>query len=197
MTVSSDDFARVLPTWYERYKLSHYFDGYRDLLVSLPLKAARCGCLDIEDLCLIADWGGNQHGVKQQLVRNNSPSYAQAKTGEAFRFIQNPARALEAVLGLKNWGLTYGSKTLMFMKPSEYGALDGARMRPALNQVLPPIRDGDRNSMVRGYVEFLNFCRRLRSTIEELSPRQLDKWLLADIQSAVFQFTFEGGVILK
>ncbi len=196
MKLSLDEFARVLPFWYEKYKKSPYFEGYRNLLEHLPQKVALCGYLDIEDLCAIADWGGNQHGIKQRLLRHNSASDVQAKTGEAFRYLDKPKWAIGAVLDLQQWGLTYGSKTLMFMNPEEYGALDEWRMRPCLSKVLSRIRNGDRASMVRGYVAFLDICRELQSVMEEPSPESKSAWRISDIQSAIFQFASDEGVML-
>jgi len=192
MKVSLNEFAQVLPDWYKKYTHSKYFQGYRELLDRLPAKASRQGYLDLEDLCDIARWGGNTHGVMKQLCDHNSQSDVQAKTGEAFRYLERPEWAIGAILDLNYWGLTYGSKTLLFMAPSKYVALDGYRIRPALKEVLPPIRDGDRRSMVRGYLEFLRICRTLK---DATGPGPHGEWLLADIQSAVFQFASEGGTM--
>jgi hypothetical protein len=162
-------------------------------LERLPAKSARQGYLDLEDLCDIARWGGNQHGVIQRLCTRNSQSDVQAKTGEAFRYLGTPERAIGAVLDLKHWGLTYASKTLMFMAPSSYVALDRYRMQPALQGVLPRIWEY-RSSMVRGYLDFLEICRTLKVTAR---PGPNGEWLLADIQSAVFQFASEGGMMVR
>ena len=81
------------------------------------------------------------------------------------------------------------------MNPSEYVALD-QRIRTGLKQVLPAIRDADRTSMVRGYLEFLNICRELQENVKETGPGPQGEWRLADIQQAVFQFSIERGVIV-
>jgi hypothetical protein len=141
----------------------------------------------MKDLCDIADWGGNQHGVKQSLQKDNTPSDVREITGKALHNLANPAKAIDAILELNHWGLTYGSKTLMFMNPREHVALD-SRIRASLRQVLPPIHDG-RASQVRGYVAFLAICRTLKSSVKEPGPGPKGEWLLADIQSAVFQFS--------
>lgn len=195
MEIRLEDFATVIPGWYEKYKLSDYWSGYFELLDYLPAKAARLGHLDLEDLCAIAVWGGNQNGIKQRLCKHNTESEVQAKTADAIRYFGNPALALGSVLDLKHWGLTYGSKTLLFMNPDHHVALD-RWIRRGLNKVLPPIRDGDRPSMLRGYVTFLDVCRQIQRDVKETGPGPLGDWRLADIQQAVFQFSQEHGVMV-
>ena len=67
-------FASVLPGWYIRFMVdSKYCSGYIELLDRFALKIKRCGYLDVADLCDIADWGGNQNGVKGRLSRRMLP----------------------------------------------------------------------------------------------------------------------------
>lgn len=101
----------------------------------------------------------------------------------------------------------------MFMNPESYVALDKTHMRKrlkCLHQSIRRIRDGDRNSMLKGYLKFLDICRHLQNKVYELEipphdpgpdypnyPRNHDgRWLLADIQQAIFQFCKEGNRIV-
>lgn len=81
MTVelSLDEFTAEILGWYEKYKESKYWPGYRELIGSLPAKVARQGHLDLEDRCAIADWGGNDHGIKQRLKRQLSGQYCDSE----------------------------------------------------------------------------------------------------------------------
>ncbi len=193
--VSLDEFARDIPYWYGEYTRSKYFKGDQQLRARIQLKVKQNGCLESEDLAAIAVWGGNQHGIKQRLEEHNTEDDVRAITGKAFRNLGKPEKAIAVILELNHWGLTYGSKTLMFMNPQEYVALD-QRIRASLKQVLPSIRDGDRASMVRGYVKFLGICQNLKSAVKEPRPVLKGEWLLADVQAAVFQFSLprEPGV---
>ena len=77
------EFASVLPEWYDRSTQNEYYRGWIELLDHLPLKAERCGYFDIDDLSTIADWGGNQHGVKQRLQSSNTPEQVRKQTSKA------------------------------------------------------------------------------------------------------------------
>ena len=194
---SLKEFALVLPEWYDRFKTENkYYAGYIELLACLPLKAERCGHLDIEDLFAIADWGGNQHGVKQRLGSSNTPQKVREKTSEAISYFHKPARAIGAIMDLDQWGLSYGSKTLMFMNPSSYAILD-SWIRKSLEQVLPPIYDGNQNSMTTGYVAFLDICSTLQRDAIDPFPEPQHQWRLADIAQALFQFAQSDGVIVS
>ena len=195
METTLDEFASEVPEWYTKYLDSKYYPGYLELLEEIPKKAESLGHLDIEDLCRIADWGGNQHGIKQNLCRHNTPSDVQAKTQEAIVHFEDPGRAIGAVMDLQKWGLSYGSKTLMFMNPAGYAILDN-HIRGALKQVLPPIRDGDTVSIVRGYPKFLEICAKLQREIKGPVPGTRDGWRIADIQQAMFQFAQNGGIFV-
>ena len=194
MEICLEEFAKAIPGWYENYKLSKYWHGYCELLDNLPAKAARYGHLGLEDLYAIAVWGGSQHGIKQRLKSHNTDWEVRAKTAEAIRYFEQPKWAIGAVLDLEHWGLTYASKTLLFMNPKSYVALD-RWIRTGLEHVLPTIRDADRASTIRGYLAFLDICRELQANIQKIGPGPQGEWRLGDIQQAVFQFAQSGGVI--
>ena len=180
MQKSLDEFAIVLPEWYEAMIRSKYGEGYVDLLERLPAKVRRDGYLDIQDLSDIADWGGNQRGIKQRMKRRNTPQEVRQATAKAFQHLHEPGQAIRTIMELKSWGLTYGSKTLTFMDPTKHAMLD-SWVRRTLRD-LPPIYDGDQNSMARGYVAFLDIYRTLQLKV---GPA---KWSLADIGQGVFHF---------
>lgn len=48
--------------------------------------------------------------------------------------------------------------------------------------------------MVRVYVAFLGICQKLKA---EVIAAGHGEWLLADIQSAVFQFASDGGTMVR
>lgn len=180
--------------WWEAYvRRSKYYEGYRNLMAELPDKAARLGYLERDDLYRIAVWGGNQHGIGQTMLKRNTQWEVQAKTADALGYIDKPNWALGCMLDLEQWGLTYASKTLMFMAPDKYVALD-SRIRESFKQVLPPIRDGNRASLIRGYEEFLRVCGGLQDRLREISGGQM-QWRLADVESAVFEFASARGRI--
>ena len=188
------EFASVLPEWYDRSTHNEYYSGWIELLDHLPLKADRCGYFDIDDLSAIADWGGNQHGVKQRLQSNNTPDQIRIQTSKAIDFIDNPSRAIEAIIDLNQWGLSYGSKTLTFMNPMKYAILD-SWIRRSLKDVLPTIIDGNRNSMIRGYEAYLTVCSDLRRDVSVPFPKTQDQWRIADIGQALFEFARSDGVL--
>ena len=195
MECTIQEFASVLPTWYKRFTFNKYYEGWIELLDRLPSKAQRCGHFDIEDLCEIADWGGNQHGVKQRMASANTPQEVQVRTSEALLHRQNPDRAIGAILDIKQWGLSYGSKTLALMDPSNYGILD-SWIRESLEYVIPRIYDGHRSSMVRGYLAYLDVCSDLQRIATGQLPNSQGQWSRADIGQALFEFAKSGGVLV-
>ena len=68
------DFCAELPRWYGESTRNEYWAGWIELLDRLPAKALERGYFDMCDLSDIADWGGNQHGVKQRLQSGNTRS---------------------------------------------------------------------------------------------------------------------------
>ena len=194
MQMSLTEFALVLPDWYDKFTTSnkYYNSEYARLLEQLSLKAGHCGYLELNDLRAIADWGGNQHGRKRLVSENNTDEEVRAKTAQAIRVIDNPQKAIESILGLKQWGLSYGSKTLAFVKPSH--AMLDEQMCNSLQQVLPPIHDV--NSSVRGYTAFLKHCTYLQGKVDARCPETEDQWRFLDIGQALFQFAQNGGVIV-
>lgn len=186
-------FAQELLNWYQKYEwrgdtFENGFPWIRSLERSLSQKARKCGYLDMEDLIAIAEWGGNQRGLIQRLRRNNQPAGIHCATRRAISNISDPEEALRELLSIKQWGLTYASKTLRFVCPEHYPALD-RRLRKGLGCSLPPIWDGHINSMVEGYVSFLKTCRGIQAATKTENPLRTDKsWFIADIEMALFAY---------
>ena len=103
---------------------------------------------------------------------------------------------MRAIAGVNRWGVTYGSKTLTFMRPSDYAILD-TWIRGALVHVIPRIRDGNASSVVKGYVSYLDCCRALQRNVSAPSPVATtnDRWRIADIGQGLFEFARSGGVL--
>lgn len=189
-------FANVLSTWYEKYTKSPYFATYFELETELSQKAKNKGYLDLDDLSRIAIWGGNQHGINQRLIFNNSPAKVMKVTREAIRQIADPAVALRTILeGIDHWGLSYASKTLRCMCPEKYVALDQKLRNSIDSSLLRTIYDGDTKSMVYGYLIFLDLCQDIQDHIVAPGPRS-GIWFPADIEMALFQFVWDGGQLI-
>lgn len=200
MKVTIAQFASEAHAWYPEYTKSDYFKGrgnipgHLQLEATISAKASSTGYLDVDDLVAIAVWGGAQHGIHRQ-VRDNSNSAVQRVTGVALANVDTPGLALHTPFHLEHWGLTYATKTLMFAFPKQHAALD-SHIRSATAPFLPPIRDGDLRSMVRGYVAFLEVCAGLRRNVKSPGPRG-GSWYTSDIESALFQFTSDGNSLDK
>ena len=142
------------------------------------------------------EWGGSQNGALQKY---------NDRSGEVnlFDFVQNiiinlddPKQSISRALELPGLGLTYASKLLRFIKPDTYGALD-SRIRAALldEGLLPRIHDGNLNSMVSGYLEFLNTLNNLKLQMEEQEITKPDCslsnsgiWNPSEIEMALFRW---------
>ena len=131
----------------------------RHCVTACPAYDAPTGVAGMRDLGDIADWGGNQHGVKQRMQSNNTRDQVKRATSLAIKQLDDhPAGAMWAIAAVNHWGVAYGSKTLTFMRPSDYAILD-SWIRGALVHVVPRIRDGNASSVVKGYVSYLDCCQ--------------------------------------
>ena len=193
-----DAFCSELPKWYAKSTCNKkYWAGWNELLDRLSTKADELGYFDMRDLCAIADWGGNQHGVKQRMQSNNTPDQVKRATSLAIGHLEDPARAMRTILELKGWGVAYGSKTLTFMCPTDYGILDRWWIREALVHVIPRMRDDNVSSVVKGYVSYLDCCRALQRNVSAPPPVATtnDRWRIADIGQGLFEFARSGGAL--
>ena len=191
-----DAFCSDLPEWYDASTRNEYWAGWRDLLARLPAKADELGYFDVQDLCDIADWGGNQHGVKQRMQSRNTRDQVKRATSLALKQLDDPAGAMQAIAAVNHWGVAYGSKTLTFMRPSDYAILDRWILR-ALVHVIPGITDGNARSVVKGYVRYLDCCRALQRNVSAPPPVTTtnERWRIADIGQSLFEFARSGGVL--
>ena len=200
MDVCLTEFAKLVPVWYDIYKDGEYYQEYCRLMDRLPQRADRTKHLGKNDLLRILRWGGDYWRFGRRFKHLNKLQDVWGKTGEAYRS-EDPETAIRSLLDLKHWGLTYASKTLMFMDPWKYVALD-RHIRRGLNRCLPSICDGrgkpERNSQARGYLKFLEVCRYLQDNVTAPAPLPdcNGRWRLADIQQAVFQFTKDKNCIV-
>lgn len=191
------EFAKAVPGWYAEYTQSKYFQTYLTLELRLSQKAIGLGRLGKADLADIADWGGNQHGIRQRLLAGNTEESVGESSSKAISLLSSPADALKAILSINQWGLSYGSKTLRFVCPRNYAALD-QKLRGAISKdLLPLIYDGNLASMVRGYLTFLNICRKIGQQVHPPGPRPGGVWFLADIEMALFQFAWDGNTLVR
>ena len=80
------------------------------------------------------------------------------------------------------------------MKPEKYGALD-SKIRGSLlkRNLLRKINDGNFNSMVNGYLEFLKLLNNLKSQLEDQRVKKPDcslsntgLWRPSEIEMALF-----------
>ena len=142
------------------------------------------------------EWGGSQNGVLQKFNDGCGEVNLYQLIQNTIINLDEPNKAIEGALSLPGLGLTYASKLLRFMKPEKYGALD-SRIRGALLQqnLLPRIHDGNTNSMVQGYVNFLGILNELQSQLEEQKINKPDcslsrggNWKPSEIEMALFSW---------
>ncbi|MDP1666160.1 MAG: hypothetical protein Q8L79_13695 [Methylobacter sp.] len=147
----------------------------------------------------LIEWGGSQNGVLQKFNDGSGEINLCDLIQDVIRNLENPEGAITAALAFPGLGLTYASKLLRFMKPEKYGALD-FRIRAALltQSVLPRIYDGNLNSMVRGYLNFLQILNDLKSQLEEQEIKKPDCslsttnfWRPSEIEMALFRWAEE------
>jgi hypothetical protein len=121
------------------------------------------------------EWGGSQGGVLQKFNDGIGEVNLLKLVQKIIANLDSSERAIKSSLSLPGLGLTYASKLLRFMKPERYGALD-SRIRKALfkRQRLSKIYDGNIDSMVNGYLEFLKLLNTLKSQLLTLQIRKPD-----------------------
>ena len=140
------------------------------------------------------EWGGSQNGVLQKF----NDSCGEVNLFEIMQDIVNnlpdPKEAISSALRLPGLGLTYASKLLRFMRSETYGALD-SKIRVALKKegLLPKIYDGNNNSMVSGYIEFVRLLGEIKA---QLNSKEIKKptcdlscggiWKASEIEMALF-----------
>lgn len=142
------------------------------------------------------EWGGSQNGVLQKFNDGSGEVNLLQLVQEIIANLDFPERAIKSSLLLPGLGLTYASKLLRFIKPEKYGALD-SRIRGALlkRNLLRKILDGNSNSMVNGYLEFLKLLNDLKSQLENQRVKKPDcslsntgLWRPSEIEMVLFRW---------
>ena len=142
------------------------------------------------------EWGGSQNGVLQKFNDGCGEVNLYLLIREVIRNLDEPENAIRCALAFPGLGLAYASKLLRFMRPGVYGALD-SRIRGALSNqnLLPRIYDGNLNSMVTGYLGFLEILARLNTQLQEQAVRKPDCklscagiWRPSEIEMVLFRW---------
>jgi len=186
--LTPDEFAKQLPKWY--YKWEKANSEYFPVEQQLTKKANSVGSLEMADLVEITHVLGNPRNIRGRVQKANTNDEAKAKTGEAIQHLSELANALKSMMGIKQWGRTYASKTLRCVCPRTYAALDSKLIENISHQYLR-----SRNELKR-YEEFLDLCEQIRQKVSEPGPRENGAWFLADVEIALFQFVWDGGKII-
>ena len=182
-------FARHLPSCYSEYTLSDTFDMWVSLETTLSAKAINKGHLNLTDLVDIAVWGGNQYNRAGKVGRSNTDPDVVKITQDAIRKLDDPRAALRSLLVIKQWGLTYASKTLRALRPQRYAALDSLLLAN-INRIYLPASE-----VTELYSQFLDLCEEIRQVVSAPGPRQ-GKWFIADVEMGLFQFVWDGNRIV-
>lgn len=180
MELTSNQFASQLSGWYQKW--AQVNNAYFPVEKRLSEKALEKGYLEIADLVDITRVLGNPHSIRSRVQSNNTADSVIQKTENSILNIGDPLKALQWVCSIKCWGLTYGSKTLRCICPQKYGALD-SRIIDGVNRNYLP----SNNNYVK-YAEFLQLCEQIRQRVTKPGPRDKEKWYIADIEIALFQF---------
>ena len=146
-------------------------------------------------------WGGSQNGTLQKLDDGLGEVNLQQLVAAVVKSLHSPADAIGAALDIPGMGLTYASKLLRFFDPESYGALD-SRLRTRfesekMQSALPKkIYDGNRKSMIDGYVAFTKYLWGLRDQLDNhkilrptcalLPGATPSQWRAADLEMALF-----------
>lgn len=180
MILTPDQFAQQLPYWHHIWTTHNSL--YFPVEQLLSEKARIVGYLDIADLVAITHVLGNPYNIRGRVQQANSESEVRDKTRQAILNLADPAAALTHILGIRQWGRAYASKTLSCICPRDYAALDSKVL-----QGVDSIYISARNEVER-YVEFLEFCKAIRQMVTVSGPRDKGEWYIADVEVAFFQF---------
>jgi len=188
------EFATQIEYWYQRYTESDHFHRYKNIEAGLTQKASDVGYLEPGDLLEIAIWGGDEerHQLGTKICNNNTYEDVVQHTREAISKINRPGDDLKSLLNIRYVGPSYGSKILRCICPEKHAAFD-FHVRKACADMLPEMID--RETEVIGYIGLLEICSRLRELMNVPGPRFGGSWYITDIEMALFQYAFEGGVL--
>jgi hypothetical protein len=143
-------------------------------------------------------WGGSQNGVLQKFDENLGGICLDLALWKVIEALDRPEDAIRAALDIPAFGLTYASKLLRFLDPVRYAALD-SQIRKLLKAKVgfPTIYDANTNSMVAGYLAFLEVLDGMRDEVQKAkvvrpecklaaAQGETDGWRNADIEMALF-----------
>ena len=184
------EFAHQLPKYYHEYTGSKYFPLWVALEKRLTQKAVDVGYLNLYDLIEIAKWGGNQYNRAGKVRRENTEEEVITRTKEAVQNLDDPQSALKPLLNIRQWGLTYATKTLRAVSPQNYAALDSLLLQNVSKRYLSEA------NIYELYIQFLRLCCQIRDNVSVGGPRKNMSWFLADVEMALFQFVWDGGEIV-
>ena len=197
--------------WDDKHKLYGYpadsypeFSWVHSLEKRFQWLKSNCTAQGISSIYLIREmiqWGGSQNGVLQKFDDGIGDVNLQLLIKETISQINSPDQAISCALRIPGMGLTYASKLLRFLEPNKYGALD-SRVRKAINDrlpgILPRIYDGNINSMVKGYEDFICYLASLAQQLEAAGinrpvcdlplEQTVTGWRAADIEMALFRW---------
>lgn len=185
-------FAENLLKWYGMYgswnPVLRQTTTFLENIISS--KANKQGFLEISDLVNIAVWGGNQHDIASKVLAQNTGAHVQIQTRQAIGDLNkgNWANALQELKGVNSWGFTYATKTLRFICPQKYPALD--RLIRSQIKVLNLKRND------ASYRQFTKLCQQIRQRCSQPGPRSGDAWWLADVDMALFAFSRNGNCLV-
>jgi hypothetical protein len=143
-------------------------------------------------------WGGSQNGVLQKFDENLGGICLDSALWKVIEALDRPEDAIRAALDIPAFGLTYASKLLRFLDPVRYAALD-SQIRKLLKPKVgfPTIYDANTNSMVAGYLAFLEVLDGMRDEAQKAkvvrpecklaaAQGETEGWRNADIEMALF-----------
>ena len=144
-------------------------------------------------------WGGSQNGILQKFDEGLGQVCLDPLLRRVIEALDQPEAAIRAALDIPGFGLTYASKLLRFLDPVRHAALDSqiCKALPRVVPGFPRITQGNKESMVAGYVKFLGVLEELRTAALQAKikrpPCKLDKpprgngfWRVADIEMALY-----------
>jgi hypothetical protein len=143
-------------------------------------------------------WGGSQNGVLQKFEDGLQNCNLFQLMENTISNLSDAEKAIESALKFPGIGLTYASKLLRFLDPIKYGAID-SRIRSFLQEEIGGISDSNSNSMINGYVHFIEILTGIQNDLNiggiirpkcdlciGLKSEFREKWRLADIEMALF-----------
>ncbi|HDS1765342.1 hypothetical protein NPS42_03740 [Pseudomonas putida] len=147
----------------------------------------------------ILTWGAGKNDPSMRFETGLGNVSLLALMQEVILNLSDPTKAIAAALQIPGCGLTYASKLLRFLNPSQHASLDN-RIRDALCKTgrLDKITDSSGPSMVRGYVKFQAICVGLVDELESSGivrpacslPKAptVTGWRVADVEMAMFEW---------